>query len=719
MKLWVHCNNFFNSLAVDNSRQIDMLCLKNATERFLKSGTKDDAFDVYYCFSEIFKIFGDGYEGATVTLLDILADYEANAGAVLAKHRDHYSHSVYDFALGLAFYQINRDYQKIFNDFYKEKKYKPNEEYLYRWGMASLFHDVGYPFEVAFKSMQAYTHALFGKFTPQLMFDVTAFIENDKSISKDIAPRKEKLFTCKDCHELLSAEISECFGFDFQDVKKRIGEIAKNKQYADHAYYGAIIILKKLLEKGKTKELAIYTDTAMTVLLHSSFWRRNLAAIDADGTRREKPILLTPKMHPLVFMLNFCDELQIFDRIGYGHYSKDEPLPRTAYFDILGSELTIVYSFGDEALNFKNSEGTVDASFINKIREKVLNDVSGVVSLSDFMDIKIDVVINNWKKANLHKSTSFFRYILEIAQEIHRKYVKGGNPEYNDLLIAWDKLSLEKKMSNIAAAKSYADKLAMCNYFYDDKVLGFCQVSQLSPEQIEGLARKEHDRWCEEAVSMGWDYEDYDVKDKEVYKQKRSVERKHNCLKPYDQLDEHYKNRDADIAIEMINNLTAKRKGKTGLYVYDGNIAKRDKKPFYIGITGHRDKKIALFSIEKLAKELMSTFVKINKEYGDSVVVLNSLADGFDLLAAKIAIEFDWTIKATLPIEIDKYYAGIKDKLTFDDIRSYERYTELLLPRLFENCYEDTSRYIASNCDMLVCAWGGKESVNLGGTYYT
>ncbi|MCL2172958.1 MAG: RyR domain-containing protein [Candidatus Bathyarchaeota archaeon] len=723
MKLWEHCNNFYDSLSgLDDKQQINMRCLKVATARFLKSGTKDDAFDVYYCFSELYQIFGEGYEGSTLTLLDILADHETNAGAVIAKHRDHYSHAVYVFALGLTLYQINPKFQNTFSNFYKEKKYASHEEFLYRWGIVSLFHDVGYPFEIAFKGMQDYTKALFGKFIPQLTYDITDFIKNDEVIfTTDATAEEQKLFAGKDCHELLADAISNG-SFYVKNVKERL-DVYLNKGYVegytDHAYFSAIIVLKTLLKKRKDGALPIYIDTAVSILLHSSFWRRNLAK-SLDGNEMSKGIKLTPQMHPLVFMLNFCDDLQVFDRIGYGHYSKDEPLPRTAYFDVENGGLTITYSFGDEALMFKDSEGTLDTSFISRTIKEVENKVQSVVDLSEYMPISFDVAINNIENPRLHTSASFFRYILEIAQEIHSKYVKNGNPEYSDLLLDWDSISLEAKMSNIAAAKFYANQLAEIGYFYDDRVLGFTRINHLTNNEIEGLARREHDRWCAEKLSMGWTYEEYNAKDNQIKVSKRS-ERKHNCLKLYDALDDHYKDKDADIAINIIKNLTVKRKGKTSFYVYGGNIAKTVPLPYYVGIAGHRYERITQFNVVKLEKELKDAFENITRKYGENVVLLNSLADGFDLMAAKVATEFGWTIKAILPMEFtaDAYYVRIEDKKLFDAICAYKGYVELRVPKLFTDIYEDASKYIAFNCNVLVCAWDNQASSEPGGTYST
>ena len=112
-------NSFFEELkSVDSSITKDeLLCFRTATEKFCQSGKKSDAFVVFFCFSEIFHLFGDGYENVK-ELLELLADHEYHAGELLLKHRDHYVHSAYVFALGLALYAGDEAYRREFRSFY-------------------------------------------------------------------------------------------------------------------------------------------------------------------------------------------------------------------------------------------------------------------------------------------------------------------------------------------------------------------------------------------------------------------------------------------------------------------------------------------------------------------------------------------------------------------------------------------------------------------------
>ena len=96
---------------------IDRLCLERELENFIDSGSAPDAYSVYYCFLEMFI----GRYGASHSMIELLSEFEYNASSLLMKHRDHYSHSVYVFALGLAIYETNEKYRNAFRRFYKDQ----------------------------------------------------------------------------------------------------------------------------------------------------------------------------------------------------------------------------------------------------------------------------------------------------------------------------------------------------------------------------------------------------------------------------------------------------------------------------------------------------------------------------------------------------------------------------------------------------------------------
>lgn len=134
-------------IPLNMEKDIDRLCLENSIDYFLKSGKKEDAFNVYFCYMEMF--VGD-YD-KTRRMIELLSEFEENGSGLLMKHRDHYSHSVYVFILGLAIFESNVILRESYKKYYNIKdEHEAAAHYLKYWGLTSLFHDIGYPFELPF-----------------------------------------------------------------------------------------------------------------------------------------------------------------------------------------------------------------------------------------------------------------------------------------------------------------------------------------------------------------------------------------------------------------------------------------------------------------------------------------------------------------------------------------------------------------------------------------
>jgi len=96
-----------------------------------------------------------------------------------------------------------------------------------------------------------------------------------------------------------------------------------------------------------------------------------------------------------------------------------------------------------------------------------------------------------------------------IAQAIHAEYVrnqkaKGETTETNSTLVSWEKLPEHVKESNRAQALHVAEKLKAigCGITeLEDRELGEFEFTR---EEIELLARMEHERWVEERLANGW-----------------------------------------------------------------------------------------------------------------------------------------------------------------------------------------------------------------------
>ena len=136
--------------------------IHQAIMEFLEFESKNTAMDVYIAFFDAYRITLGDDQNAFVDLLDMMRSYEEKAATLTEKQRDHYVHSVNVFLLGLSIFSQNAAYRKTFEGTILNKNKYPfsydtkNEEFFYRWGIASLFHDAGYPMEIIHKQADQY-----------------------------------------------------------------------------------------------------------------------------------------------------------------------------------------------------------------------------------------------------------------------------------------------------------------------------------------------------------------------------------------------------------------------------------------------------------------------------------------------------------------------------------------------------------------------------------
>lgn len=595
-----------NQIPYNMEKDIDRLCLENAIARFLKSGKKEDAFDVYFCYLEMF--VGDYRK--TRRMIELLSEFEANGSSLLMKHRDHYSHSVYVFCLGLAIYNSNHvyrgKYMKVYG-FHNEKEAACH--YLKYWGLASLFHDIGYPFELPFEQVASYfeVEGEDRAKQPYLSYrGLESFTRFNKSMQRKIGSLfglgTEKIISSTE--ELFAYALADKLGkiYYFSEeemlgfLSKKPTEPNKFGHFMDHAYFSATVLFKKLFEELNIELTESYIDSLTAIILHNSLYKFCIAYYKDPASN----IRLKPEFHPLAYMLMLCDELQCWDRTAYGRNSKLELHPMDCEFDFNGDKITAKYIF-DEAEKEKIDRYNADtskplkaySSYVEIDKEANVNkfqaDIERIVDLSE-VKLEVNTLIRKKEaKGQDYISNSNFLNIYNFAIVLNGRW--GAFEEWkaakekgmveaflrnrnNEKRFAeeFGGLSLEYKLSNINQAKSFAKYLNEIGCFYTNADVGFEMVEGFKEEEVLKIGILEHQRWLQEHYDMGWTYGSPD-------KTRRELERKHNDMIPdlsgfdvsYEAAEENYKRLDKaeqDKDTEPMECMLAMLKMFDGLRIY-------------------------------------------------------------------------------------------------------------------------------------------------------
>lgn len=712
----------------------DLLCFRNAVSDFLISGKKDDAFTVFFCYSEIFRLLGSGYDNIR-KLIEMLSDHEFHSGELLSKHRDHYSHSVYVFSLGLAIYASDGVYRRTFNEFYGLKQ----DEYytfLYLWGLTSLFHDIGYPFQLAHEQVKNYLEELWieqdnngsasdgnslskeqekgiRSTLPYVSFkNMDAFLKINPDTGEKISKKAGIDIVFSSINELLAYGVNKREGYDYDALVKTLKRRVEEQPYfMDHGYFSSVILLKKLFENPEFKFTENHLDVVTAILLHNS-----LNKYDVENAHR-----IAISEHPLSYLLILCDELQSWDRKAYGKNSKRKPIAWDVEFDISDNKIKANYIFEDRNENY---EKIASGKFVSDIEKFIDSDLT----LRVFCDVK-----PKNRKISAFASDDSFINLCDFAKVIHASYdehCERNNIEHIEADFA--SLPLEFKVSNINQAKSYAYKLELINCFYSSKELDYPIVKDfedniagaLHSDNLGFLCREEHARWVKEKLAAGWKYgTDYHST------AERNAKKIHKDIVPYEVLTPQEQSKDR----LMVNNIIPllDRVGN-GIKIYRYRSGR--KPDLVIAGTGHR-----YFNDDR---EILKQQVKeILKKYSDdyNVIVMTCYAMGSDWLIAECACELGLTTKAIIPLDYEDYIKDVRkdaeaNGIAFtadDEMKMRTLLAQTVVCKTIEDKkyrYFEASKYLSEKCDKLIALWDGRElplvdkddnPINRGGTYHT
>ncbi|MCH5147878.1 MAG: hypothetical protein J1G05_00760 [Clostridiales bacterium] len=725
-------SNFFDLLELNyrgakvKEAANDKLCFANALKNFLSSGRKEDAFTVYFCFCEIFELFGKGYEN-TKKLLELLSDHEYHSGELLSKHRDHYSHSVYVFALGLAIYANDSSYHDSYLKFYNLKNSKKNAfQFLKYWGMTALFHDIGYPFQLAHEQIKTYSEEVWGKNNPVNPYVSYGNLLNFIAIEKTLSARLSEIFSANitNINDLLAYGLNVRDNYDAEKVSEiLVKRIVKQPNFMDHGYFSAVILARQLLDVPGFEMDMQHLDVLTAILLHNSFNK-----YDAPDKHS-----IDISEHPLSYLLILCDELQCWDRLAYGKISKRDPIAWDVEFEISTDILTAKYIYDSYTVRKYDENGELDVD-LNKnykeMREGVfLAKIYSYIVTNLKMTIKTEEK-KKQRRAHLYASDDNFINLCDLAKAIHISY-NDHCKSFSGSRIDEDfgKLPLEFKVSNIEQAKSYASKLELINCFYSGKDLDYPVVEDFGrnivsdfADNIGFLCHEEHVRWVKEKLAMGWKY---GTEYKDVHE--RNQKKIHKSIVPYELLSDEERSKDK-LMVNNIIDLLKKFHSNIKIYNY-----RTGRKPILqIAVTGHRYIKDDPEKLKKQIKEILSNFSKNHR-----VIVRSCFAYGADQLVAECAAELGISIKANIPMPYEEYIEDVrrdveKNGLEFteaDELRMRHLLAQAVVCKVVPDpvyTYAEANAYIINKCDKLIALWDGKplnlhdsndKPINRGGTY--
>lgn len=521
---------------------IDRLCLENAIRRFLSTGSSNDAFDVYFCYIDMFM----GEYGQTRKMLELLVEFESNTSVLLKKHRDHYSHSVYVFLLGLALYHKNRVVRKAFCDFYGiEVGHNAAHLFLKYWGLTALFHDIGYPFELPFEQIKSYfsdddslveeivnekgrTTKLF--YGPYIIYQGLERYTDLEEL-EDITTDAKDILTGTNSNDIIASAIAhrlyKVYGGGLGEAEYAT-HLAKNvllhrptfanlttkedkyaEKYMDHAYFSALILLRHLAQSQSPDEwLNTYgLDALGAIALHNSLFKFTV--------NKSVKIPLDIETYPLAYLLMLCDELQCWDRRSYGQNSRRELHPMGCDFKFKKDSIRACYTYDKFFKREKDFKGgtyrkMVDASNpdLPSTTNSFVKEIGKIVRInaSDVIQLEVDEKFKKKRplRTKIYASESNFMHLYNFAVALHSQGAEKETPSVNSMTKSFDDLSLEYKLSVIMQAKAFAEFLDAIDCFYTDRPVVYELVDAFDEHQLDVIGPLEHERWVKEKEFMGW-----------------------------------------------------------------------------------------------------------------------------------------------------------------------------------------------------------------------
>lgn len=651
--------------------------LKASIEVFLEFESPYTAYEIYETFFMIYQITAqnksDDENGEydvinePNTLLDlvkIMKKYEENTGDLIEKQRDHFIHSVNVFILGLAIYSQNKNYRNKFREYVLKSPYKKyyringdfsNEEFLYRWGVASLFHDIGYPFEIIGKQLNKFINdgikSISNAYGVETAIDFKDF-NNFNTILKinpdftdkyrETYPESKFLNLFKPTDIMAHKIITDFQSINITELTKHLDifvDIMADNEFIDHGFFSSILVLNSygylIQNYAKDNDFFFYpiVDSATAILLHN-YYRRVL---------HKKPFnldSLDPEMSPLAFLLILCDELQEWNRQPFGVKDKKRSHVNRLLLEINDNQMNVEYIVESGSMGLGFSED----------KQELLRDLLNIRSIFDedlsiITDVKQTNITKEIVQSEIQTPDTLLRNVEKLAIEIHNQYNDTIKTQYEEKLAnnediddklkrkyenlcPFTELSSQLKIANIRQAKSIPKKLNMIGCEIAYKSDSRDAILEFTHDEVMDLAISEHNDWWDEKIGTGWTYGERD--DDNLV---------HDCLVPWEELTPEVQKYDIDpvknipnlldsIGLKVVRSkirlLTFKMHE---FYNEENNVGEFDELPEYIKYSNYKQTNFLVKILGELGFDVVSDSAKGNSVKSFSAKELEYLAE--------------------------------------------------------------------------------------------
>ena len=313
----------------------------------------------------------------SVLIQDNLRIYEEAVTKTLPAHRDHFVHSTYVYLLGLYISKKNKDYygclQKAFeyNHPVKAGEHDWEKVFKFRWAITALFHDAGYPVEIAAKQMNKYLKDVkWNKSCDEepMMFNVRHFRETYSfdylrpldplmDNGEDVARSAAQYIMTDNVFDMIAYNLAfKYIDFSYNTIRNVIIDYFKNRMksgFIDHGLIGAIVLGNwghDLYSQNKWNPEDFYChfgDCLGAIALHTRKKWMPTSFIK----------IISMSKHPIAWLLILCDEIQGWLRpSGEEIESGDKIMQVLDNFQIGFSGNTMEFRHS----NYKNTKDLID-----------------------------------------------------------------------------------------------------------------------------------------------------------------------------------------------------------------------------------------------------------------------------------------------------------------------------------------------------------------------